>query len=392
MSQITRCPACSTAFRVVADQLRISQGWVRCGQCQQVFDASAHLLTLAAPLAGNGVQQAATAPQQPVPAQRPQPAGRANAPRATHGLPFATAPAPAVPAFLAAGAAPGLEIEAPFSLPGAGSRNGLQGSAQALAAPGFGLGLKGPGAGPADGQAHPAAAPANQLPSPGRPAAHPSQRIRLHGAADWSDEDSSATTILQTRPRLPLRQRRSAPAPALALATRQAPPGFVLAAQRKAFWRRRAVRVVLAGLVLLLLLVLALQVVLHERDRIAATNAQARPWLARLCQPLGCEIAPQRQIADLVIDSSSFNKARGDGYLLGLTVKNRAAIALAMPAIELTLTDLQDQPVLRRVLLPAELSAPQELPAQGEWNGTLTVQLSAGAARVAGYRLLAFYP
>ncbi len=38
MSQITRCPACSTQFKVVADQLRISDGWVRCGHCAEVFE------------------------------------------------------------------------------------------------------------------------------------------------------------------------------------------------------------------------------------------------------------------------------------------------------------------------------------------------------------------
>ena len=29
MSQITCCPSCGTKFKVVADQLRISEGWVR---------------------------------------------------------------------------------------------------------------------------------------------------------------------------------------------------------------------------------------------------------------------------------------------------------------------------------------------------------------------------
>lgn len=43
MSLITRCPACGTLFNVVADQLRVSQGWVRCGHCSDVFDAGSHL-------------------------------------------------------------------------------------------------------------------------------------------------------------------------------------------------------------------------------------------------------------------------------------------------------------------------------------------------------------
>src|SRR5438045_1501637 len=43
MSLITRCPACGTMFKVVADQLRISEGWVRCGHCAEIFDATANL-------------------------------------------------------------------------------------------------------------------------------------------------------------------------------------------------------------------------------------------------------------------------------------------------------------------------------------------------------------
>ena len=47
MSLITRCPACATMFKLVPDQLRISAGWVRCGQCGVVFDASAQMLSYA---------------------------------------------------------------------------------------------------------------------------------------------------------------------------------------------------------------------------------------------------------------------------------------------------------------------------------------------------------
>ena len=43
MALITRCPVCGTVFKVVPDQLRISEGWVRCGQCAEVFDASGDL-------------------------------------------------------------------------------------------------------------------------------------------------------------------------------------------------------------------------------------------------------------------------------------------------------------------------------------------------------------
>ena len=47
MSLATRCPACGTVFRVVPDQLRVSEGWVRCGRCSEVFNGQAELVDLA---------------------------------------------------------------------------------------------------------------------------------------------------------------------------------------------------------------------------------------------------------------------------------------------------------------------------------------------------------
>jgi predicted Zn finger-like uncharacterized protein len=46
MTLATRCAACGTAFRVVEYQLKVSDGWVRCGSCNGVFNASEHLFSL----------------------------------------------------------------------------------------------------------------------------------------------------------------------------------------------------------------------------------------------------------------------------------------------------------------------------------------------------------
>jgi len=45
MSIITQCPECETLFRASPQQLRASQGWVRCGHCEQVFDAASHAVS-----------------------------------------------------------------------------------------------------------------------------------------------------------------------------------------------------------------------------------------------------------------------------------------------------------------------------------------------------------
>ncbi len=63
MSIATRCPACGTVFRVVRDQLKVSEGWVRCGRCSEVFNAGERLFELEQnrpPDAGPALAPAAT--------------------------------------------------------------------------------------------------------------------------------------------------------------------------------------------------------------------------------------------------------------------------------------------------------------------------------------------
>ena len=170
---------------------------------------------------------------------------------------------------------------------------------------------------------------------------------------------------------------------------------FVRQARREARWERPAARGLLSLLALALAGLLGLQVAVQERDRLAAAEPALRPWLVRLCQPLGCRIAPPRRIEAIAIDASAFNRLRPDAYQLQVTFRNQSASDVAIPAVELTLTDSAEQPVVRRVLLPGELGAARlALAAGGEWSGTAALALrdTSLASRVAGYRVLAFYP
>ncbi|WP_444547278.1 zinc-ribbon domain-containing protein [Ottowia beijingensis] len=73
-------------FKVVPDQLRISGGWVRCGHCNEVFDAAAHMLPVEAAAPAPPAPQS---PSVPVPVREPD---RRAAPPPTP----APDPAPAV--------------------------------------------------------------------------------------------------------------------------------------------------------------------------------------------------------------------------------------------------------------------------------------------------------
>ncbi|MBX3586475.1 MAG: DUF3426 domain-containing protein [Ramlibacter sp.] len=320
MSLITRCPACGTMFKVVPDQLRISEGWVRCGHCAEVFDASTHM-------------------------QSDPPARVAQTP------PPVVDTAPAPPEWFDEPAAPVPAFEPPQE-------------PQGLVEP--------------PRRAEPPPPQSVVPPALVREAPADDADMDLAGREEEHQEDDDLLA--------------SQPAPG-DTAFDDVP--FVRQARRKAFWRRPLVRVSLGLLSLLLLAALAVQVGVQERDRLAEANPALRPWLLALCEPLHCSVGPPRQIDAIVIDASSFSKLRGDAYRLNFTLRNQASTAIAMPSIELTLTDGQDQPVVRRVMAPAEMGATRGvIPASGDWQGSLAMSVApaAGVGRIAGYRVLAFYP
>jgi hypothetical protein len=181
----------------------------------------------------------------------------------------------------------------------------------------------------------------------------------------------------------------------LALEPDEPPVTFLRDSDKPSIWRRPTVRWSLAVVLLALLVLLIVQVGRMQRDRIAAIEPATRPMLQALCDLTGCVLAPLRQIESIVIDSSSFSRVRGDDYRLGFALRNTAPIAIAMPSIELSLTDPQDQAVIRRVIQPAEFaSGATTLAKTSVWSGSLALSVRPGtpADRIAGYRLLAFYP
>ena len=321
-------------FKVVPDQLRISDGWVRCGQCGEVFDASQHLLANPIDMAAPVDSDRQATPDNMTPSVPPLSEGNAEA---------AVAP----------------EAPIPVPAPHPPSRHDPE--------PASNLAPQSP---PRDSLWVETVAPRDEVAMEAEVPVVPQQ-----------DPPVAASPFVATQP-----SRDDAP-PELS---------FIRNGNRQAVWQRPVVRIVLLLLVVLLLAALAVQVLVHQRDRIVSMEPSTRPVLLALCAWTQCKLSPLRQIESIVIESSSFALVRADIYKLAFTLKNNAVLDLAMPAIELSLTDTQDQPLIRRVIMPAEfgVATSKPFPAGSDWSGSLSlsVKSTASVGRIAGYRLLAFYP
>jgi predicted Zn finger-like uncharacterized protein len=145
---------------------------------------------------------------------------------------------------------------------------------------------------------------------------------------------------------------------------------------------------------------MAAQVTYRFRAEIGAAWPPAREPLREACHALGCEVSLPRRPELMSIDSSELQAdARREGLIvLNAVIRNRARFPQDYPALELTLTDEGDRPVLRRVLSPRdylERTRAEALTREGIAGGTeapLRVLLDTSRTRATGYRLYLFYP
>ena len=105
-----------------------------------------------------------------------------------------------------------------------------------------------------------------------------------------------------------------------------------------------------------LVLLFAGQALFHFRDAIAAHWPNTKPMLIKLCAAAGCQVRALQDVAGLSIEASDLqaDSAHKGLLILSATIRNRAPYSLAYPYIELTLSDTQDQPVVRRAFAPGE--------------------------------------
>ena len=144
---------------------------------------------------------------------------------------------------------------------------------------------------------------------------------------------------------------------------------------------------------------LLLQILFLYRTELSVLFPATRDSLAATCRILGCTLHLPRKPDLMAIDTSDLESdRRQEGVIvLNAVIRNKAPFAQEYPALELTLTDERDQPVLRRVLAPAEYL--QNSPEPGVTRGiapgaqaTLRLHLHTGGVRAVGYRLYLFYP
>jgi len=367
MALATKCPQCGALFRVVADQLKLRGGLVRCGQCRAVFDAIGSLTY---------VEDSAVAPmrtpKEETPAAGPSPAPPADeAPATRHALGRSTTLriSPVPPATLAGNLPP---LGEPFMSPRddpAVVRRRTTGST-----------VTSPEAGEVRG-AETTPATQGRVPTLVRPNEAPETR-RVEAAADEGVEPVAGVP------------------PESDDATREAeeterPPSFMQPKRPK----RRGFSVVYGGGTALLVLLAAIQLAVIYRGQLMIHWPQSRLLLTDLCSVFRCTVNWPTQADRLAVMGTELQSIQGtDALELSALIRNRADFRQSLPAIEVTLTDARNRPLARKVFTPADYLASAGEPTSRLQEGlapgsdlAIRIYFEARGLSPAGFLVYPFY-
>lgn len=361
MALATQCPHCGTQFRVAADQLKLRGGIVRCGACQQIFDGNSALIDLAA-----GPAPVVAAPADtPVDVSSPD-TSLDTSPATVDETPVETlAPVsePAVPQEPELAPTPASTPE-PDTLPA--PEPSREHTADSIGPPTLLLRESSGGSPPI----------ASNVPASPRNRAAEARARRVKAAPPRIDEAPKP-------PPPPPKPKPDVDEPEFVRSTRQ----------REA--SGKTTRIALAAGSVLLLIALVVQGAVSFRDVLAARYPDLRPALVSTCALFGCSVNLPARPEQLVIETGELITLGGNAYTFSTVLRNQGDMALAWPSLELTLNDLDDKPLVRRVFAPrdyagAAAAAPTGFAARGEQQVRIHFRLEG--AEPSGYHIAVFYP
>ena len=154
----------------------------------------------------------------------------------------------------------------------------------------------------------------------------------------------------------------------------------------QAGWLWPSISVVLA-------LAILWQAVLWNRHWVVAKEPALRSTVETLCLPISCKVEWPKEPNSVLIENSSFSENPDGGFNLQMRFKNIQHHPVATPWLEVTLTDLQDQVVVRRVFSIEDLDLQDHIAALRDQRVQFSFEVNATLReRIAGYRALIFYP
>lgn len=357
----TRCPVCTTVFRVTTEQLRLRAGKVRCGNCQAVFNAFDELVSEAhEPLIEMPVVEVAV--------PRGEPASPGD------DVPFEEQriEVPAVePEMVVADLAEDLHLppevfEELFVEPSVGEQPEQPEQPDSAAPEDSPFVAAELSEAPLVAEADPIQAPLEEplVESP-EESTQAARQAGLVAARELIDSGSfnrwSAGTLAS-----------------------DGLGGFESESNHRAVWPFVLVAILLfVGLLSQWLYYFRTDIVLRF------------PGVVGLYELAAVDIPLPRNAALVSIETSDLQSDNARGlFVLQATLKNRAGYAQAWPALELSLTDTNDAVVSRRVMFAADYLPPgttsDTFPANGEMAVKLWIEAKESGA--SGYRLYIFYP
>jgi hypothetical protein len=135
------------------------------------------------------------------------------------------------------------------------------------------------------------------------------------------------------------------------------------------------------------------QIFLFHRDKLVAMNVSVAPIFNWVCQNMGCRVDWPKETDKVAIDSTNFKQLGVTRFSFTVSIKNLAPYFLGTPSLELTLTNEEQEDVVRKVWFPREMNLSEVLKPMRTQTIEMVFTVDENlAGKITGYRALLFYP
>jgi predicted Zn finger-like uncharacterized protein len=135
------------------------------------------------------------------------------------------------------------------------------------------------------------------------------------------------------------------------------------------------------------------QIFLFHRDKLVAMNVSVAPIFNWVCQNMGCRVDWPKETDKVAIDSTNFKQLGVTQFSFTVSIKNLAPYFLGTPSLELTLTNEEQEDVVRKVWFPREMNLSEVLKPMRTQTIEMVFTVDENlAGKITGYRALLFYP
>ena len=115
-------------------------------------------------------------------------------------------------------------------------------------------------------------------------------------------------------------------------------------------------------------------------------NKKLRPWVEKLCAPLGCQLPVYKNLDEITLLYGSLEPADDEQFIFKMAFTNQSTFTQKKPSLKLILVDYTGTDFAERIFYPDEFPEQESDLIEPDMSSEITLNIASPETKVGGYR------